>query len=55
LTSGSASLCWRSLKGVTRMNKTELKRFRADLEEKRDAVIRRARETMDQDMTLDAS
>ena len=37
------------------MNKTELKRFRTVLEEKRDAVIRRARETMDQDMTLDAS
>ena len=37
------------------MKKTELKRFRAVLEEKRDAVIRRARETMDQDMTLDAS
>ncbi len=37
------------------MKKTELKRFRANLEEKRDAVIRRARETMDQDMTLDAS
>ena len=38
-----------------RSNKTELKRFRADLEQKRDAVIRRARETMDQDMTLDSS
>ena len=37
------------------MKKSELKRFRAVLEEKRDAVIRRARETMDQDMTLDAS
>ncbi len=37
------------------MKKSELKRFRANLEEKRDAVIRRARETMDQDMTLDAS
>ncbi|MGB3051672.1 MAG: TraR/DksA C4-type zinc finger protein [Polyangiales bacterium] len=37
------------------MKKTELKRFRANLEEKRDAVIRRARETMDQDMTLDKS
>jgi DnaK suppressor protein len=42
------------------MKKTQLKRFRAILEEKRDAVIRRARirrarETMDQDMTLDAS
>ena len=42
-------------RGVTSMKKTELKRFRAVLEEKRDAVIRRARETMDQDMTLDAS
>ena len=42
-------------KGVTSMKKTELKRFRAILEEKREAVVRRARETMDQDMTLDAS
>ena len=37
------------------MKKTELKRFRKILEEKREAVVRRARETMDQDMTLDAS
>ena len=37
------------------MKKTELKRFRAILEEKREAVVRRARETIDQDMTLDAS
>jgi DnaK suppressor protein len=42
-------------KGVTRMKKTDLKRFRKILEEKRDTVVRRARETMDQDMTLDAS
>jgi DnaK suppressor protein len=42
-------------KGVTYMKKTELKRFRAILEEKREAVVRRARETIDQDMTLDAS
>jgi len=37
------------------MKKSELKRFRTILEEKRDAVVRRARETMSQDMTLDAS
>lgn len=37
------------------MKKSELKRFRAILEEKRDAVVRRARETMAQDMTLDAA
>ena len=42
-------------RGFTSMKKSELKRFRADLEEKRDAVIRRARETMDQDMTLDSA
>lgn len=42
-------------KGVTNMKKSELKRFRTILEEKRDAVVRRARETIDQDMTLDAS
>ena len=37
------------------MKKSELKRFRTILEQKRDAVLRRARETMDQDMTLDAA
>ncbi len=37
------------------MKKTELNRFRSHLEAKRDAVIRRARQTMDQDMTLDAA
>lgn len=42
-------------KGVRSMKKSELKRFRQILEEKREAVIRRARETMDQDMTLDSA
>lgn len=37
------------------MKKTDLKRFRKILEEKRDAVIERARETMAEDMTLDAN
>ena len=37
------------------MKKTELKRFRAILEEKRDSVVQRAKDTIDNDMTLDAS
>ena len=37
------------------MKKTELKRFRAILEEKRGAVIRRAEETIAQDLTLDSA
>jgi DnaK suppressor protein len=41
--------------GAMTMKKSELKRFRAILEEKRDGVIRRARETMDQEMTLDTA
>jgi DnaK suppressor protein len=37
------------------MKKTDLKRFRKILEEKRQAVISRAAATMSEDMTLDAS
>src|SRR5215470_13474495 len=37
------------------MKKTDLKRFRKLLEEKREAVITRAKETMAEDMTLDAN
>ena len=37
------------------MKKSELKRFREILEEKRESVIQRARETIAQDMTLDTA
>ncbi len=37
------------------MKKTDLKRFREILEEKRGAVIRRAEETIAKDMTLDSA
>ncbi len=37
------------------MKKSDLKRFRDILNEKRQAVIQRARETMAQDMTLDVN
>lgn len=37
------------------MKKADLKKFREILEEKRESVIQRARETMAQDMTLDSS
>ncbi len=36
------------------MNKTQLKKFRSLLEEKRDEILRKARLTLEQDMTLDA-
>ena len=37
------------------MKKTELKRFKKLLEEKRDALIKNAQQTMAEDMTLDAN
>ena len=37
------------------MKKTELKRFRGILDEKRESVIQRAKDTMAHDMTLDPS
>jgi len=37
------------------MKKTEIKRFKKILEEKREAVIARAQATMTEDMTLDAN
>jgi len=39
----------------TTMNKTQLKKFRALLEEKRDEIIKRAQQTLDEDMALDAN
>jgi DnaK suppressor protein len=37
------------------MKKTELKRFKKLLEEKRDALVKNAQQTMAEDMTLDAN
>ena len=37
------------------MNKRDLKKFRKILEERRDNVIRRAQDTMDNDMALDSN
>ncbi len=37
------------------MNKTQLKKFRKLLESKRDDIIRRAQQTLSEDMTLDAN
>jgi len=39
----------------TNMNKTQLKKFRALLEEKRDEIVKRAQQTLDEDMALDAN
>jgi DnaK suppressor protein len=36
------------------MNKAQLKKFRTLLEEKRDEIVRKAKQTLDEDMTLDA-
>jgi DnaK suppressor protein len=36
------------------MNKAQLKKFKTLLEEKRDEILRKARQTLDEDMTLDA-
>jgi DnaK suppressor protein len=40
---------------TTTMNKKQLERFRALLEEKRDDIIKKAKQTLDEDMTLDAN
>ncbi len=40
---------------VSTMSKTMLARFRKLLEEKRDDIIRKAKQTLDEDMTLDAN
>ncbi len=40
---------------TTTMNKAQLKRFRTLLEEKRDDIIKKAKQTLDEDMTLDAN
>lgn len=37
------------------MNKAQLKSFKGLLEEKRDEILKRAQQTLDQDMTLDAN
>ena len=39
---------------MTALNKDETERFRAMLTEKRDEIVRRAEQTLKQDMTLDA-
>jgi DnaK suppressor protein len=39
----------------TEMNKAQLKKFRALLEEKRDEIVKKAKQTLDEDMTLDAN
>ena len=35
------------------MNKTQMKKFKTLLEEKRDEIIKKAKQTLDEDMTLD--
>lgn len=37
------------------MNKAQLKRFKALLEEKRDEILKKAKQTLNEDMSLDAS
>ena len=37
------------------MNKAQLKKFKALLEEKRDEIVKKAKQTLDEDMTLDAN
>ncbi|HEX2732706.1 MAG TPA: RNA polymerase-binding protein DksA [Polyangiaceae bacterium] len=39
---------------ATTMSKEQLEAFRKQLEEKRDEIVRRAQQTLQQDMTLDA-
>ena len=37
------------------MNKAQLKKFRALLEEKRDEIVKKAKQTLEEDMALDAN
>src|SRR6185295_1114015 len=37
------------------MNKAQLKKFRGLLEEKRDEIVKKAKQTLDEDMTLDSN
>lgn len=37
------------------MNKAQLKKFRSLLEEKRDEIVKKAKQTLDEDMTLDSN
>jgi RNA polymerase-binding transcription factor len=41
--------------GDAPMNKAQLKKFRGLLEEKRDEIVKKAKQTLDEDMTLDAN
>src|SRR6187200_657807 len=43
------------MKPGTAMNKAQLKKFRALLEEKRDEIVKKAKQTLDEDMTLDSN
>jgi len=41
--------------GLASMNKAQLKKFRALLERKREELVRKAKQTLDEDMTLDVN
>lgn len=41
--------------GLPSMNKAQLKKFRALLERKREELVRKAKQTLDEDMTLDVN
>ena len=42
-------------RGKCNMNKAQLKRFKGLLEEKRDEILKKAKQTLNEDMALDAS
>src|SRR5690606_12042678 len=41
--------------GGTRMNKVQLKKFKTLLTDKRDEIVKKAKQTLEEDMTLDAN
>jgi DnaK suppressor protein len=41
--------------GGNQMNKTQLKKFKSLLLEKRDEIVKKAKQTLEEDMTLDAN
>ena len=57
---GECALSWPMVCGATQligteMNKTQLKKFKKLLEGKRDDILRRAQQTLSEDMTLDSN
>lgn len=52
---GASGSPWRLSEAKEAMNKTQLKKFKSLLLEKRDEIVKKAKQTLEEDMTLDAN